>query len=173
VDLFLGGGWFVQGTVFARADTDVIDWLRPTVADRWQTYNIRDVDTHGVELSVRKSFSRGAFVVASYTGLEVEAPAVTQLSKYALDYAPRSFAAGGALPLPAGFRLAPRVEYRRRSRPLASEDYVIVDARIQRPLGALLDLWVDGTNLLDERYAEIAGVPMPGAAVRVGVTVGR
>jgi iron complex outermembrane receptor protein len=173
VDLFLGGGWVVQGTAFGRADSDVIDWLRPTVADRWQTYNIRDVDTRGVEVSARKSFSRDAFVIVAYTGLDLDAPAVTQLSKYALDYAPRSFTAAGALPLPGGFRLAPRLEYRRRSRPLAAEEYVVVDARLGRRFGPLFDLYVDGTNLLDERYAEIAGVPMPGAAVMIGLTVGR
>jgi hypothetical protein len=32
---------------------------------------------------------------------------------------------------------------------------------------------VDGTNLLDAEYQEVAGVAMPGAAVMVQLTVGR
>ena len=41
----------VARRVFGRQDHDVIDWLRPTTADRWRTYNIRDVDTVGAEFS--------------------------------------------------------------------------------------------------------------------------
>jgi outer membrane cobalamin receptor len=170
VDLFLPGGLFAQGTVFGRADSDVIDWLRPTVADRWQTYNVRDIDTRGVEIGVRRHF-HGGFVLAQFTGLDIEAPAVTQLSKYALDYASRSFVAASLLPLPAGLRLAPRLEYRRRQRPIQPEEYVLVDVRLSRPFGSWMELSLDGMNLLDRRYHEIAGVPMPGAAFLVGLTV--
>ena len=47
-----------------------------------------------------------------------------------------------------------------------------MDARVGRRFGSLLDVYVDGTNLLDESYEEIGGVRMPGAAMLVGVTVG-
>ena len=169
LDLFLVDGLMVQATVFGRADSDVIDWLRPTAAERWQTYNIRDVETRGVEVGVRKSF-RGGFVLAQFTSLDVDAPAVTQLSKYALDYASRSFVAASLLPLPAGFRVAPRLEYRRRQRPVQPEEYVLIDARVSRPLGTWMELSIDGMNLLDRRYHEVAGVPMPGAAFLAGLT---
>jgi iron complex outermembrane receptor protein len=172
-DLLLPRGWLLQGTFFARADSDVIDWLRPTTADIWQTYNVRDLDTQGVEIGVKKSFGGGAFMLVQYTGLDLSAPEVTQLSKYALDYAPRSFVAAGALRLGAGFRLAPRVEYRRRSRPAGTDDYVLIDARVSRRVASVLDVFVDGTNLLDQDYQEIGGVAMPGAAMRVGVVVGK
>jgi hypothetical protein len=35
-------------------------------------------------------------------------------------------------------------------------------------VGRLLDVFVEGSNLLDEEYQEIAGVAMPGATVSVG-----
>jgi iron complex outermembrane receptor protein len=173
VDLFLPAGLLVQATVFGRADADVIDWLRPSSTEIWQTYNIRDIDARGLELGVRRALPGGAFVLAQLTALDLDAPAVTQLSKYALDYASRSFVAASLLPLPAGIRLAPRVEWRRRSRPTAPEEYVLIDARVSRRFGNLLELLVDGTNLLDERYHEVAGVRMPGAAMTVSVRVGR
>jgi iron complex outermembrane receptor protein len=172
-DLFLPDGLLVQATVFGRADSNVIDWLRPTPADVWQTYNIRDIDVRGLELGVRRALPRGAFVLAQFTTLALDAPAVTQLSKYALDYASRSFVAASVVPLPGGIRVAPRIEYRRRSRPIAPEEYVLIDARVSRRFGTLLELLVDGTNLLDERYHEIAGVRMPGAAMTVSLRVGR
>jgi iron complex outermembrane receptor protein len=170
-DLFLRRGWTIQATVFGRADSDVIDWLRPTVADRWRTYNVRDVDTLGVEFSAQKSFAGGAFVTAQFTALNLDAAAVTQLSKYVLDYAPRSFTAAAYVPLPGSFHAAPRIEYRRRTRSTGTTNYVLLDARVGRRVGHLLDLFIEGANLLDEEYQEIAGVTMPGATMSIGLSV--
>jgi iron complex outermembrane receptor protein len=171
VDLLISRGWIVQATMFGRADEDVIDWLRPTTADRWRTYNIRDVDTRGVELGVRKTFSRGAMVLAEYTALDIDAAAVNQLSKYVLDYAPHSFVAAAAIPLRGGFSAAPRVEYRRRSPTTGTFDYVLLDARIGRRIGQHFELFVEGSNLFDENYQEIAGVAMPGATMTVSLAI--
>jgi iron complex outermembrane receptor protein len=173
LDVVVGAGVMVQGTVFRRADRHVIDWLRASPADRWQTYNIRSIDVTGVEVTARRNFSGGAFIVAAFTGQTLDAPEVSQLSKYALDYAPRSLALAGAMPLVAGVRVAPRLEYRRRMRSASGEEYVLADLRVSRRFGSLVDLRVDGTNLFDRAYSEVGGVPMPGAAMLVSVAVGR
>jgi vitamin B12 transporter len=179
-DFFLTDGWLVQAAIFGRADSDVIDWLcadrtcgTAGATERWHTYNIRDVTTKGAEVRLRRTFASGAFVQAEYTGVVVDAQAVQQMSKYILDFAPRTFTAAGALPLPGRVRVAPRVEYRRRSRSSGTSDYVLVDARVARRLGSRLELSVDGTNLLDVEYQEIAGVRMPGAGMSVSLSVGR
>jgi iron complex outermembrane receptor protein len=170
-DVLIPGGWIMQATVFGRADENVIDWLRPSTADRWRTYNIRDVDTRGLELGARKTFTGGPMILAEYTALDINAAAVNQLSKYVLDYAPHSFVAAAAIPLPAGFSAAPRIEYRRRSRTTGTFDYVLLDARIGKRIGQRLELFVDGSNLLDESYQEIAGVAMPGATVAIALAI--
>lgn len=170
-DLFLPGGLTASATAFARLENDVIDWLRPTPADRWRTYNIRDVDTVGVELTLRKVLPSGLFVQAGYTGIDVRAAAVTQLSKYVLDYAPHTITAAGVIPLPGEFRLAPRVEYKHRTRSTGVADYTLVDARLGRRLG-IIELFVEGTNVLNTSYEEIAFVPMPGRAVALSVSLG-
>jgi iron complex outermembrane recepter protein len=170
-DIFTGGGWMLQATVFGRADSDVIDWLRPTTAERWRTFNIRDVDTVGVELGARKTFAGGAFVLAQYTALDLEAAAVNQLSKYVLDYAPHSFTAAAAVPLAAGFQVAPRIEYRLRRRTSGEADYVLLEARVARRFGRAVELFVEGTNLFDVSYQEVAGVRMPGAAMTVSLAL--
>jgi iron complex outermembrane recepter protein len=167
-DIFPANGWMLQATVFGRADRDVIDWLRATPLERWRTYNVRDVSTKGIELAVRRTFAGGAFAEAGYTGVDLDAAAVNQLSKYLLDYAPRSLVASGLVPV-AGVRIAPRVEYRRRTRSSGTSQYVVLDLRVARRLGSMLDLFVDGTNLFDRRYQEIAGVAMPGAAMTVSL----
>lgn len=177
-DLFLASGWLLQATVFGRADRDVIDWLcadrtcgTAGATERWHTFNVRDVSTKGIEVGLRRTFTNGALVLAQYTGLIVDAPEVEQMSKYLLDVAPRSLTAAGSIPLPAAFRVAPRLEYRRRSRSAGTSDYVLLDARVARRFGSQLELAVDGTNLLDAEYEEIPGVRMPGAAMSVSLSV--
>lgn len=180
-EVFLPRDVVVHATVFRRADSDVIDWLRPDATVRWQTYNVRDVDTTGIELQISRPLPRGGLLTAGYTGLDVSAPAVTQLSKYALDYAPRSFTAAVVLPRLGPVRVAPRFEYRDRRRPrvqangavaLSSADYLLVDARVSLRLASQIELQVDGTNLLDVTYEEIAGVAMPGAKASVALVIG-
>ncbi len=179
VDIFPGTNWLVQLTGFARSDHDVIDWLcsdrscgTPAATDRWHTYNVRNVDTTGAEVSVRRTFANGAFAQAGYTGLVVKAPEITQLSKYVLDYTPRSLAAAGLLTLGAGIRLAPRIEARRRVQTTGTSNYLLLDTRVSRRFGETYELAVDGTNLFDVEYQEVVGVPMPGAAVMVQLRVG-
>jgi iron complex outermembrane receptor protein len=172
-DLFLESGWVVEATAFGRDDHDVIDWLRATPAERWRTYNIRDVQTRGIEIGARRTWPEGSFVSASYTGLDVDAEAVDLLSKYVLDYAPHSFTAAASLPLPARFRVSPRLEYRRRTRSSGTSDYALLDVRAGRRVGRLLEIFVEGTNLFDVEYQEVAGVAMPGAAMSVAVAIGR
>ena len=48
---------------------------------------------------------------------------------------------------------------------------MLVDARIGRRFGARYELFVEGTNLLDANYQEIAGVAMPGAAMSVSLAI--
>jgi outer membrane receptor protein involved in Fe transport len=68
--------------------------------------------------------------------------------------------------------MAPRLEYRRRARPSGTSDYALFDTRVGRRLSRVLELFVEGTNLFDVTYEEIAGVRMPGAAMAVGVRFG-
>ncbi len=168
-DLFLADGWSLGATLFARQDHDVIDWLRPDATVRWRTYNIRDVDTLGVELTARKTLAGGSFVQVGYSSLDLNAAAVTQLSKYVLDYAPHSFAAAAAIPLPGTIRVAPRLEYKHRTRSTGVSDYAVLDLRVSRGFGNY-EIHVDGTNLFDASYQEVLGVQMPGAAVSVSLS---
>ena len=162
-DFFPAEGWIASATAFARQDHDVIDWLRETPAERWRTYNIRDVDTVGAEFTVRRAWTNGSFVQAGYTVLDVNAAAVTQLSKYVLDYAPHSVAVAGAIGLPAALELAPRLEVKRRTRSTGESEYAVLDLRLSRRFG-IYEIRVEGTNLGNETYQEVLGVAMPGRA---------
>ena len=174
-DVFMTSGWTMQATWFRRADSDVIDWRCADLTcgrggpERWHTFNLRDVSTSGIELSVRRTFGERAFAQFEYTGLDVTVPAIAAMTKYATDYSPHGFSAAAAFGLPAALQFAPRVEIRRRVNGRATANYVVMDAALSRRLRSTLHITVDATNLFDVRYAEIPGVRMPSRSI--GVTL--
>ncbi|OFW16145.1 MAG: hypothetical protein A3F70_02740 [Acidobacteria bacterium RIFCSPLOWO2_12_FULL_67_14] len=169
-DILLDERWMLSGTIFGRLDEDVIDWLRPNTSERWRTYNVRDVDTIGVEVTMRRTLADGSFVQAGYTRLDVRAAAVTQLSKYVLDYAPHSLAVAASIPAPIGLRVGPRLEYKHRTRSTGESDYLVADVRVSKRFG-VYEVGIEGTNLTDASYQEVLGVAMPGRAVAVSLAI--
>jgi iron complex outermembrane receptor protein len=169
IDVFPADGWTASATVFSRQDHDVIDWLRPTIAERWRTYNIRDVDTVGAEFSITRGWSNGSFIQSGYSFLDVTAAAVTQLSKYVLDYAPHSLVGAASTTLPGGVRFAPRLEIKRRTRSTGTSEYAVLDLRLSREYDGF-EIGIEGSNLGNASYQEVLGVHMPGRAIllRVG-----
>lgn len=175
IDLFPAGHWTLHATAFRRMDTDVIDWLCADRTcgrggpERWHTFNVHEVKATGAELSLRRTFAAGAFVLVEYTGLRVEVPPIAAMAKYTTDYSPRALTAAASWPSPAGLVLAPRLGIRRRTNITGTTDQVVLDARVSRALSPAVRLMVDGTNLLGARYDEIPGVRMPGRAVGVAL----
>ena len=161
-DWLAGPHWLLGATGFARVERDVIDWVRPTAGERWQTANIRRVTTRGVELSARRALGAQAQAEMQYTFLDSRVPSLDLLSKYVLDLARHRLAASvttGIGPLSLGARLG-------HTRRLDGREYTLVDARVSRQFGAFR-LGADVRNLLGEAYQEVAGVDMPGRNARV------
>jgi len=166
VDAYLGGTWVGAVTGFVRRERDVIDWVRPDSSVRWQTENIRDVGSHGVEVSVRGR--RGPVSVgAQYAWTRVGTDRVVGLSKYVDDYAPHG--AGGDLALQLPWRLSSglRLEHRR---PLGRAGWTTAEFRLARPIRRVT-AFVEVANLGDVQYQEIRGVAMPGRWARAGLSV--
>src|SRR5687767_2739724 len=159
-------GWTFTASPFVRWDEDVIDWNRNSTAERWRTTNVRDVTTSGVEVSATRSVRSTLFRV-HYAGLRVDAPALNVLSKYVLEYARHSAGLSATAPVGAGLRAALNTDYRHRA---DGQKYWLVGARVSRAFGQW-DAFVEGSNLLDETYREIAGVLMPGRWLSAGIRV--
>ena len=157
------GRWSAIASPFVRWDSHVIDWTRTTVADRWRSTNVRDVTTRGVDLSLAWRHD-AAFVRSYYSALYVDAPALTVLSKYVLEYARHSAGGVASVSLPLRLRLSGTLDYRAR---FDGQKYTLVGLCVARAVRAG-EIFVSGTNLLNERYREIAGVRMPGRWITFG-----
>ena len=158
--------WSLSATAFRRWDRNVIDWVRASTAERWQTTNVHDVDTHGIELAIGREIGNATGRI-TYAWVDSSAPRLTLLSKYVLDYTQHAIGAQIAHDLPSQFAISARADYRRRS---DRQRYTLVDARVSKRIGRAA-LFLEGSNLLDETYTEIAGVAMPGRAAMAGVTI--
>lgn len=159
-------GWTFTVSPFWRWDDDVIDWTRLVATDRWRSTNVRDVATRGVEASIGRRW-RSAITRVYYSLLDVDAPALNVLSKYVLEYARHQSGGSISVPLGEGFRMAVNVDHRHR---LDGQSYQLVSTRISRQMRRV-ELFVDGSNLLNESYREVAGVAMPGRWISAGVSV--
>jgi iron complex outermembrane receptor protein len=166
VDWTPAGTWLVAASVFRRWDEDVIDWVKASPSDVWKTTNVRDVTTTGVELSAQRLW-RGVLVRASASSQTVDAPSLSLLSKYVLEYARHSAGGAVAVPVALGLRAAVTVDHRRR---FAGPAYTLVSARLARAFGRA-EIFVDASNLLNEDYYEVKGVAMPGRWVTAGFAI--
>lgn len=160
------GAWTLSVSPFARWDQDVIDWIKSQPQDLWRSTNVRDVSTTGVETAVMYRWQTG-FVRGFYTGLSVDAPTLDVLSKYVLEYARTSTGVSASLPLGAGWRATSTIDHRHRR---DGQSYELVQARVSKSI-ARVELFVLGTNLLNEQYHEVAGVEMPGRWGMAGVAI--
>ena len=160
------GAWTLSFSPFRRWDKDVIDWVRPTPEDLWRSANIRDDMPTGFEASVTRRL-HDALVRVYYAGLTVDAPTLDLLSKYVNEYVRHQSGGSIAVPLGRRFAAAVNVDHRHRN---DGQSYDLVSARFTRHLRRA-DLFISGSNLLNEDYHEIAGVSMPGRWVTAGVTL--
>lgn len=164
VDWFGSRALTASLTGFVRREDDVIDWVRPSIAERWETRNIRDVRTRGVEASLRGRLGQVA-LGTQYAWTAVETEPLVGLSKYVLDYARHGLSGDVMVPIGARASASARVEHRR---PVARRAYTLVDVRGQRTWGRLT-LFGEASNLFDVTYQEVSAVDMPGRWVRTGI----
>lgn len=157
------GPWVVSVSPFRRWDDDVIDWVKDAPADLWRSTNVRDVTSTGFETFVIRRW-RSAFVRVHYAGLKVEAPDLTQLSKYVLEYARHQSGGSLTVPVVAGFRAAVNVDHRHR---LDGQEYDLVGFRLSKGF-TRGEIYFDVANAFDETYHEVAGVTMPGRWMSIG-----
>ena len=143
------GRWVAALTPFARREKDVIDWVKANPQDLWRTENIRDVRTHGIEVSATRS-GPAATARIEYTWLHSEAPSLILFRKSSRDYAPHyALAASGAFGRridlagrPGGRRMDASRRRRRSSR---------------QPRFRRVQFFVEATNVFDVRYQRSKG----------------
>lgn len=156
----------LQLSVFRRDTDSVIDWTRALASDPWQADNIGEVNFEGGFLGLeyrRQSWYSGVSVQlvdadAADSGLE---------SKYALNIAELDAAFYAGVRPFEGFDASVNV---RRRNVKSLDDYTLAGISLSRTDG-MITLFASASNLLDEDYQEIPGVPVAGTGIEAGAAL--
>lgn len=164
------GPWTFRGSLFARYEDDLIDWVRPAgdPAAVWRTANLADGETRGWLLAAAARTAGGHELRAHVTGLRkrVDLP-VGWEGKYTALTPRRQAAVALTLALPGGVRATPALRFRDRA---DGRDFTVADLRARWERGDVI-LNLDLTNVQDAAYEEIPGVPMPGRMLTTTVSI--
>ncbi|MDT8339973.1 MAG: TonB-dependent receptor [Longimicrobiales bacterium] len=155
-------------TLFRRVTEDLIDWARPAGSDAsvpWQSRNVEEATTDGLELTAEGVLEGGARLQASASWLTLDArQGAGFLSKSALRPLHRVLTLRAILPLPDASTLT--VLGADRSR-IGGGGGFTLDLRLGFPLGDG-EAFVDVQNATDQDYPDITGLPIPGRALVAG-----
>ncbi len=148
--------------LFARWEDNLIDWGKDAVPDPWESVNIDESTVLGAEtrVTLRRPLGRVAF---SYAYLNRDADHGGKLSKYAANFPEHRLEARGSL-VAGPWRASARLGWFART---DGQKYALLDGGVTW-MREGTDVFVTFTNLLDEDYEEVGGVPMPGRGVTVG-----
>jgi vitamin B12 transporter len=156
----------ISAAVFQNEQKDLIDYIKFSTHDIFHAVNFTRARIRGAELSVQWENNHSVnkecsfqYVALSYGYLDSR---IERDSVFAARYSftnPRhqfAFSAIGILPLATTGSLG--IVHKIK---LDGKTYTLVDARISKGLSTFI-IGISGTNLLNQSYEEIVGVPLPG-----------
>lgn len=171
----------VQAAGFYRDGKNLIDWVKGTSDVKWRTVNYTGSKTYGVDFSAYFSPNQLAPFVndigINYSFVNSQTNSRDMDSYYVLDYLKHN------LIVTAGIRLCKNVMFkwnlRYQNRAGEYQDYSsgkttgypaiwLVDARLSYGVPKFL-VFIDGSNLFNTSYVDIANVKQPGRWLGVGL----
>lgn len=165
-DWYGKGGTTLSATLFRRRDQDLIDWVRRAPKDPWSAANLGAVRAEGASLQVsgRPAARLGASFGWSWTRLDI--PPSDFVSRYAPDCVRHHVTGTLAADVAAGTVLAATCTYKDRALP--GPDPLLLSLKLSRRFGSL-EASLQGDNLLDRRWEELQGIPLPGRTFSAGL----
>ncbi len=161
------GSMLVEVSTFRRLAHDLIDYVLDD-AGVYRATNYAHAVTTGAMASLLlpdQGALSGLRLGAAWLHSRIEVD--PSRSRYALAHPRLELTASGSLALP--WRMGADLAARFRE-PQTRGSYLVVDARLRRPLAEGIAAEVEASNLLARSYEEMDGIPMPGRWVTVSLT---
>ena len=186
---FHSGAWSASLGTYYRWGRNIIDWVwhdSGEFANKWHSEQTNKLGTFGVETSMayqpeKTVIEKISFNYAYIHGNHDE----SIISKNAMDYMRNKASAELIMRFPYGFRLSLAASVYDRAgnytyylvpgdasinEVRSYETYALLDARFSWTW-RLLQIYIDGNNLTNTRYADLGGLPLPGISVRAGLVI--
>jgi len=164
-------GRFATGsaTLFQRSTDNLIDFARPAGSGDdvlWVARNVEEADFVGLELDLDGIQAGPVLLNLSGFWLDLSTSEDAAFdSKSSLRPLNRQLSIGADLPIGARARFGAQVMNRDR---VGQEAGTTLDLRLRVDVAGS-QLFIDGLNVTDEDFLDVAGIAEAGAAVRVGI----
>ena len=156
-------------TFFNRDSDNLIDYTKDNEADKWQSNNLKSLNTKGLEFQFSKPFKLGPYnqnFNLGYTFLNEDLKAVrANFSKYIINSLNHHLTA--RLKTQFTKNLTHSFVYKFAER-ATGESYTVLDAQLKLVLSGL-EISLTGNNILNTSYIETGIVPMPKGNVLFGL----
>ena len=150
-----------SAAAFLRQAENLIDYIRPTEEGRFEATNVREVNTHGIELEAKAHFKLGnqpQQVQAGYVYLNDDVKSIdVNSSRYTINSLRHHFTFNYRTNVTKN--LSGSIAFKHAQRPL-QDSYQVLDLNVQWQLNDLR-LSFSANNILNEVYSESNLVPMP------------
>ena len=160
-----------SAAAFLRQAENLIDYIRPTEEGRFEATNVREVNTHGLELEAKTQFKIGnqpQQVQAGYVYLKDDVKSIeVNTSRYTINSLRHHFTFNYRTNVTKD--LSGSIAFKHAQRPM-QDSYQVLDLFVQWQRNNLR-LSFSANNILNEVYSESNLVPMPLGNGLVGVQV--
>jgi len=169
---FIKSNYSANIALFLREGKNLIDWVKLYSDDIWYAVNLTEVNSTGLELDVQYSNFKANNIFnlnniqLSYSYINSNKNTSGYLSKYVLNHHRHQIIAGinqnlflEGLSYTLKFRYKDRPEY---------ENQFLLDGRLSWKKERI-EIFLDGTNLLNKIYEDYSFIPMPGRWMKIGL----
>ncbi len=160
-----------SAAAFLRQAENLIDYIRPTEEGRFEATNVREVNTHGVELEAKTQFkidNQPQQLQAGYVYLKDDVKSIAvNTSRYTINSLRHHFTFNYRTNVTKD--LSGSIAFKHTQRPM-QDSYQVLDLFVQWQINNLR-LSFSANNILNEVYSESNLVPMPLGNGLVGVQV--
>lgn len=154
---------------FNRDSDNLIDYTKENEDDKWQSNNLKRLNSNGIEAQLSSPFKLGQYTQSlslGYTYLDEDLGTVkSNFSKYIINSLNQHLTANIKTQFSKNFSQSVVYKFADRAN---GENYSVVDVQLKLMINTL-ELTLTGNNIFNASYAETGIVPMPKGNVLVGL----
>ena len=164
------GNKLTASVAFFNRDSDnLIDYTKENEDDKWQSNNLKRLNSNGIEAQLSSPFKLGQYTQSlslGYTYLNEDLGTVkSNFSKYIINSLNQQLTANIKTQFSKNFSQSVVYKFADRAN---GENYSVVDVQLKLMINTL-ELTLTGNNIFNASYIETGIVPMPKGNVLVGL----
>ena len=177
--------FIAEAVYFYRDGKNIIDWVRLTEEVKWESKNITELNTQGLEFNFMLSsrfFAKKDIPInrirLSYALIDVTKSSADYISRYALDYLKHKISFNLSHKIYKSLNFNWHMTYQDRAGSYLNfasgleenyDPFVLLDARLSWEIENW-NVYLEASNLFDASYFDISNVVMPGRWIKAGFT---